>query len=116
MIPDPPSHLSPKPDARCTRPPKSRMGPVYYSWRIRMWIEGTFVLHMLEPWEKLLILLIFLVSLVLLMTGVVRYLPHHLSVMQRRSAYYLWGNENDEGWVLHWIGKAIGSSAVTAEL
>ncbi|KAF9259249.1 hypothetical protein L218DRAFT_875237 [Marasmius fiardii PR-910] len=71
---------------------------------------------MLEPWEKFLILLFFLVFFVLLLTGVVRYLPHHLSVMQRRSAYYLWGNENDEGWILHWIGKTLGSSTVTGEL
>ena len=55
MISDPPAHLSPKPDARCTRPPKSRSGPAYYFWRIQMWVEGTFVLHMLEPWEKILL-------------------------------------------------------------
>ncbi|EEB88534.1 hypothetical protein MPER_13578, partial [Moniliophthora perniciosa FA553] len=63
---------------------------------------------MLEPWEKLLLLFIFIILFMLLLTGLVRYLPHHLAVMQRRSAYYLWGNESDEGKLLHWIGKSSG--------
>ncbi|KAF5366282.1 hypothetical protein D9758_005693 [Tetrapyrgos nigripes] len=93
MIPDPPSHLPPpRPDSRETRPPKSKSRIAYYGWRAKMWVEGTLVLHMLEPWEKLLLLFIFLVLSSLFITGLIRFLPHHIAVMQRRTIYYIWGN------------------------
>ncbi|KAK7438030.1 hypothetical protein VKT23_018198 [Stygiomarasmius scandens] len=93
MIKEPPTHLpAPKPDSRATRRPKSKSRIAYYLWRANMWIEGTFVLHMLEPWEKLLLVFISFILFSLLVTGIVRYLPHHISVMQRRTIYYIWGN------------------------
>ncbi|KIK63907.1 hypothetical protein GYMLUDRAFT_40116 [Collybiopsis luxurians FD-317 M1] len=68
---------------------------------------------MLEPWEKLLLLIIFLTTFTLLVTGIVRYLPHHLSVMKGRAVYYIWGGETEESSVLQWIGKNVGSSGAS---
>lgn len=45
--------ISPKPDLNWTRPPKSRWRKILWRWRI--WIEVTFVLSMLEPWEKIML-------------------------------------------------------------
>ena len=46
---------------------------------------------------------IFTFLLVLFLTGLIKYLPQHLSIMNRRVAYYLWGQEGDESAVWHWI-------------
>jgi len=73
-----------------------------------MWIDGTFGTGMLEPWEKLLLLTIFLTTFILLVTGIVRYLPHHISVMKTRAVYYIWGSESD---VLQWMGSRDSSGA-----
>lgn len=43
----------PKPDHNSTRPPNSKLGVFF--WKRRMWFESTFVLSMLEPWEKILL-------------------------------------------------------------
>jgi hypothetical protein len=43
---------TPRPDHRSTRRPSSKLG--VFLWRRRMWFESTFVLSMLEPWEKFL--------------------------------------------------------------
>lgn len=47
---------TPKPDHRATRPPlKDASSLRIFLWRQRMWFESTFVLSMLEPWEKVLL-------------------------------------------------------------
>ncbi|KAF5391027.1 hypothetical protein D9757_003934 [Collybiopsis confluens] len=137
MIPDIPPNCPPaRPDLKAFRPPKSKSKIAYYGWRVRMWIEGTFGTGMLEPWEKLL-LCEFLVSLekknyvltylpcspdffdyfVLLVTGIVRYLPHHVSVMKTRAVYYIWGSEYEDTSVFQWIGtKASGHGIQYQEL
>ena len=43
----------PKPDHSFTEKPSSALGQFF--WRRRMWFEATFVLSMLEPWEKILL-------------------------------------------------------------
>lgn len=43
----------PKPDYSDTRPPNSRIGAIF--WRYKIWFEGTFVLSVLEYWEKLVV-------------------------------------------------------------
>ncbi|KAF7307263.1 Fip1 domain-containing protein [Mycena indigotica] len=49
-----PAHLPPpKPDHSFTRRPESPIAVFF--WRRRMWFESTFVLSMLEPWEKILL-------------------------------------------------------------
>ena len=55
MIKDPPIHLVPKPDKRAFRRPSATSGYVYYAWRTRIWVEGTFALGVMEPWEKYLV-------------------------------------------------------------
>ena len=47
---------APKPDHRATQPPpKDASSLRIFLWRQRMWFESTFVLSMLEPWEKVLL-------------------------------------------------------------
>ncbi|GLB41050.1 putative small subunit of serine palmitoyltransferase-like [Lyophyllum shimeji] len=58
--------FKPKPDLSFTRPPKSKLALLL--WRYRMWFEATFVLSMLEPWEKILLLTIFAASVALCTT------------------------------------------------
>ena len=38
----------------------------------------------------------------LFLTGLIKYLPHHLGFVQRRAAYYLLGRETDAGELLGW--------------
>ncbi|KAJ3873791.1 hypothetical protein F5051DRAFT_418426 [Lentinula edodes] len=111
MIPDIPSNYPPaRPDLKAFRPPQSQSKVAYWVWRVHMWIEGTFSLAMLEPWEKLLLLIIFLTAFTLLATGIVRYLPHHMLVMKGRAVYYLWGSQGGESLVVQWLGKNAGPS------
>ncbi|KAF8066779.1 hypothetical protein FPV67DRAFT_1496409 [Lyophyllum atratum] len=93
----------PKPDLAFTRPPKSKLG--LFLWRRRMWFESTFVLSMLEPWEKILLLTIFVVLFILITMGLFKYLPQHVVIMHRRALYYLWGQEGDERLLWHWFGN-----------
>ncbi|PFH51615.1 hypothetical protein AMATHDRAFT_89948, partial [Amanita thiersii Skay4041] len=81
----------PKPDLGFTRPPKTKW--LIFLWRWRIWVEATFVLSMLEPWEKFLLVTLFLLLNSLMLTGIIKYLPLHVSIMQRRAMYYLWGTE-----------------------
>ncbi|KAJ8077151.1 hypothetical protein PM082_001579 [Marasmius tenuissimus] len=78
MIRDPPAHLTVKPDQRAFRRPAATSGCAYYAWRIRMWVEGTFALSVMEPWEKYLVLSIFFLVTFLALTVVIRVLPFHL--------------------------------------
>ncbi|KAK7438031.1 hypothetical protein VKT23_018199 [Stygiomarasmius scandens] len=94
MIPDPPAHLNikPRPDYRETRPPKSNSSWAYTLWRINMWINCTFGLTVMEPWERFLVWAIFLVLSTFCVVGMIRILPHQLVLIQKRTAYYLWGH------------------------
>ncbi|TDL20545.1 hypothetical protein BD410DRAFT_772507 [Rickenella mellea] len=76
-----------------------------FFWRRRMWVETTFALSMMEPWEKLLLLFIFSALTTLLVTGLYKYLPHHLHTMQTRARFYLLGQDGgkDDG---PWSGWA----------
>lgn len=89
-------------------------------WRWKIWVEGTFIFSMLEPWEKILIASIFLVLLSLIFMALFKYLPQHLIVMHRRAVYYLWGEGDDGSSVLkHWSSSASAAafrSHATSEL
>jgi hypothetical protein len=91
-----------------------------------MWFESTFVLSMLEPWEKILLsssqpllvhffgtnvllVTIFAGLFMLVFSGIIMYMPHHLVVMQRRAVYYLWGQEGDERLLWQWLGLGVGA-------
>ncbi|KAF9007740.1 hypothetical protein BDZ89DRAFT_917749, partial [Hymenopellis radicata] len=84
----------PRPDLSFARPPKSPVA--LFFWRWRMWFESTFVLSMLEPWEKILLLTILSISITLFMTAALKYMPQHLERMQRRAVYYLSGQEGEK--------------------
>ncbi|EMD32459.1 hypothetical protein CERSUDRAFT_99539 [Gelatoporia subvermispora B] len=62
-------------------------------WRRRIWFETTFALSMLEPWEKVLVMMLLYAALLLLGTGVALYLPQHLAFLHARAAYYFLGLE-----------------------
>ncbi|KAH9855495.1 hypothetical protein C2E23DRAFT_857683 [Lenzites betulinus] len=73
------------------RPPKSAVGA--YIWRRRMWIETTWGLSVLEPWEKILVLAFFYLLTTLVFTGVYKFVPHRGPLVYRRLLYYILGNE-----------------------
>ena len=70
----------------------------------------------MEPWEKVvmrkspkklvrrpsssrsqqLTVTIFAILFVLMLTGLIKYLPHNLALMHRRAIYYLWGHEGGD--------------------
>ncbi|KAJ3494855.1 hypothetical protein NLJ89_g10723 [Agrocybe chaxingu] len=102
-----------KPNHDFTRRPSSKLGVFF--WRQRMWIESTFVLSMLEPWEKILLLTIFFAFSLLLFTGVYKYMPQHLIFLRGRAVYYLWGQEGGERFLWQWLGLA-GEGMVNASL
>ncbi|KAF5381663.1 hypothetical protein D9615_005463 [Tricholomella constricta] len=98
----------PKPDHSFTRKPQSKFA--IFLWRRRMWIESTFAFTVMEQWEKILLITIFAVMFVLLITGLIKYLPQRLAVMQRRAVYYLWGgHEGDERLLAQWLSSTVSA-------
>lgn len=101
--------ITPKPDIAAIRPPKGAVATWF--WRRRMWFESTFVLSMLEPWEKVMLcpyfrsfapylqslnssaVTILFLLIILLLVGLFQYFPRHLVEMQQRAVYYLWGKQ-----------------------
>ncbi|KAH9916735.1 uncharacterized protein BXZ73DRAFT_53579 [Epithele typhae] len=77
------------------RPPRSFIGKFF--WRRRVWVEVTFALSMMEPWEKAVVLVVTYLTLGLLFTGIFFYLPHHLVFINERAAYYLFGRDDGQG-------------------
>ncbi|KAJ3517580.1 hypothetical protein NMY22_g13935 [Coprinellus aureogranulatus] len=96
-----------KPNNSFTRKPEGMVS--VWVWRWRMWFEATFVLSMLEPWEKIMMVCIFLVMSALCTYTVITYLPHHLTLMKRRATYYLVGQEGDERLLWQWASQVYGS-------
>ncbi|KDN51853.1 hypothetical protein RSAG8_00403, partial [Rhizoctonia solani AG-8 WAC10335] len=66
-----------------------------FLWRRQIWFESTFALSMMEPWEKFLIMGVLLFLSSLFITGAVRYLPNHVSVVAARTSFYLTGSSNN---------------------
>lgn len=106
---------APKPDLSFARPPKSAVAQFF--WRGRMWFETTFVLSLMEPWEKVLVLTILTVVFSLFMTGLVTYLPQGAERMHRRAVYYLWGQEGgDIARVWKWANWGAADALTKGEL
>ncbi|EPQ51609.1 hypothetical protein GLOTRDRAFT_48828 [Gloeophyllum trabeum ATCC 11539] len=82
--------------------PEGKLG--MFLWRRRMWLEATFGTSLLEPWEKMTLVVIWSLLMTLIVTGAVKYLPQHLYFIQRRAVYYIVGREGDiqdlvhDGW------------------
>ena len=104
----------PRPSFTITKRPKSKLA--IFFWRRRIWLESTFALTVYEPWEKVIVgqsffsffffpmtsmicvsnvVTIFVIISIAMLVGLLKYLPRHLIVMQRRAVYYLWGSEED---------------------
>ncbi|KDQ51899.1 hypothetical protein JAAARDRAFT_139577, partial [Jaapia argillacea MUCL 33604] len=70
------------------------------------WVNATFALSMLEPWERFVMWTLWSFLLILFITGVFKYLPHHLSFIQRRTTYYMFGHEGDMRVLIHGIAES----------
>lgn len=55
-------------------------------------VEGTFVLSMLEAWEVLFVIVVFVVLNVLLWYSLIHYFPRHIQQVATRALYYVYGN------------------------
>ncbi|KAF7795463.1 hypothetical protein EIP86_006624 [Pleurotus ostreatoroseus] len=73
------------------RPPRNSVGA--FVWRWRFWLETTIGLSLLEPWEKILMIVFVYLMLALTMTGFLKYLPERTAFVQERMTYYLFGQE-----------------------
>ncbi|EIW56057.1 uncharacterized protein TRAVEDRAFT_60089 [Trametes versicolor FP-101664 SS1] len=80
------------------RPPKNAVGA--FLWRWRFWLETTWGLSLLEPWEKILVLAFFYLLLVFVFTGVYKIMPQELPLLHGRLLYYL-GSEETIGAGIH---------------
>ncbi|KAG6328037.1 hypothetical protein ID866_11051 [Astraeus odoratus] len=65
----------------------------HYLWRWKILIETTFAINALEPWEKLIFFSVLAFFSFFLFRGVCCILLSQLFIIQRRAAYYLWGND-----------------------
>ncbi|TYJ54386.1 hypothetical protein B9479_004974 [Cryptococcus floricola] len=77
-------------------------------FRRKLWdwsttFEVTFALSMMQPWEKAVIWTTLALITLLFWFSLYSYLPAHVTYLQRRYAYYVYGDENVE---LDWfIGR-----------
>ncbi|TCD60719.1 hypothetical protein EIP91_009625, partial [Steccherinum ochraceum] len=74
-------------------PPKGAVGRLL--WRKRMWIETTFALSVLEPWEKIFVLCVTYFLLTLVLTGLLKFAPQQLALLWSRLVYYAHGTSPD---------------------
>ncbi|KAL0570502.1 hypothetical protein V5O48_011448 [Marasmius crinis-equi] len=99
MIKSPPAHVVAKPNPLAFRRPTCKSGMTWYTWRARMWLEGTFALSVMEPWEKYLVLSIFFlvvcVVLFTLSTVLARILPFQLIPTLSLPRLNLWKQEQE---------------------
>ncbi|KAK0242051.1 hypothetical protein EDD85DRAFT_763171 [Armillaria nabsnona] len=101
--------LPPKPDLTFTRPPKSKVA--LFFWRWRMWFESTFVLSMLEPWEKIMLLTIWFICSSFVLSALFRYICQDIGTVQQRVVYYLLGQEGDKTTIWYRVNRgAIGGN------
>ncbi|KIK99155.1 hypothetical protein PAXRUDRAFT_132660, partial [Paxillus rubicundulus Ve08.2h10] len=77
-----------------------------YLGRQRTKFEATLAFSMLEPWEKILCMIIFTFFTLLVASGLYQYLPQHLFIMQQRATYYLWGQDSDDRLLRHLVDSS----------
>ncbi|KAG1747137.1 uncharacterized protein EDB91DRAFT_1245583 [Suillus paluster] len=76
-----------------------------YAWKQWTMFEATFAICGLEPWEKLVFVIVMSLLTFLFFTGLSRVIPQLTSLLPR-TAYYLWG---DERVLNHWMDHAAAS-------
>ncbi|KAG6828793.1 hypothetical protein H0H92_006732 [Tricholoma furcatifolium] len=96
----------PKPDRSFTRRPNTDSKWIIFWWRTRIWIEATFAFSVMEDSEKYVLFTVFAITFILIVTGLVKYLPQRLAVMQQRAVYYIWG-QGDERLLRQWLGVGV---------
>lgn len=77
-----------------------------YAWKQWTMFEATFAICGLEPWEKLVFVIVMSLLTFLFFTGLSRVIPSQLISLLPRTAYYLWG---DERVLNHWMDHAAAS-------
>ncbi|KAJ8488605.1 hypothetical protein ONZ45_g13893 [Pleurotus djamor] len=85
-------------------PPQTKWGTTIWRWRIRL--EATFAITVLEPWEKVVVVTFLALVFLLILYGVITFVPKQFLTMQRRAIYYIWGHEADAHRV--WSGITLG--------
>ncbi|OAX35223.1 hypothetical protein K503DRAFT_802999 [Rhizopogon vinicolor AM-OR11-026] len=75
-----------------------------YAWKQWIMFSATFAICGLEPWEKLVFVIVMSLFTFLFFTGLSRIIPSQS--LLRRTAYYLWG---DERILNHWVDHAAAS-------
>ncbi|KIY69541.1 hypothetical protein CYLTODRAFT_372520 [Cylindrobasidium torrendii FP15055 ss-10] len=109
-----------RPHFAYTRKPQSNSAVVQYLWRWRMWLETTFAISMLEPWEKWLVCIVVFTSAFLFWLGSVRYIPRGIVTMYSHAVYYLSGQEGESASLAllytQWINGTAADVAGSIEL
>ncbi|KAG7446528.1 uncharacterized protein BT62DRAFT_124468 [Guyanagaster necrorhizus] len=98
--------LPPKPDLTFTRPPKSKIALFFWRWRI--WFESTFVLSMLEPWEKIMLLTMLFICSSFVLSALFRHIYQDIGGLQQRVVYYLLGPEADKTVICDQVNDCVG--------
>ncbi|KAI0794891.1 hypothetical protein C8Q75DRAFT_730737 [Abortiporus biennis] len=91
--------------------PKSALGRCLWRWRV--WFEITFALSMLQPWEKVVIMLMLHISLMFFMSTAYYYLPSHFAIIKTRTLYYLLGQEAADAGMSDSIQKFVAGCCET---
>ncbi|KAH9830210.1 uncharacterized protein C8Q71DRAFT_717379 [Rhodofomes roseus] len=73
------------------RAPRGKLA--VFLWRRRIWIETTFALSMMQPWEKVVVVCMGCLLLGLFATTGYLYFPQHVRYVCGRALYYLLGSE-----------------------
>ncbi|EPS97129.1 hypothetical protein FOMPIDRAFT_1129140 [Fomitopsis schrenkii] len=82
------------------RAPRSKLAA--FLWRRRVWLETTFALSMMQPWEKVVVVCVFWLFMVVFLISGYLYFPHHVRYVFGRTRYYLSGRELDVPAALKW--------------
>jgi len=100
------------------QPPKGVVGG--FVWRRRVWLETTFALSMMQPWEKVVVVCFFSILFATLLAGMYLYLPRHLEYLRGRATYYLLGHEIGVAsawkWSSNWVTTGNATSPVKLAL
>jgi hypothetical protein len=67
------------------------------------WCVVSFCWQFVSSYQRTVVTIVLLL-MTLVLTGLYQYMPHHLAVMQRRSTYYLFGQEQNVLW--QWVGSS----------
>ncbi|KAH8927269.1 hypothetical protein BT69DRAFT_1278180 [Atractiella rhizophila] len=74
-------------------PPSLKKGLRASTFRQWQKYSGTFVYGMLDPWEIVLLHLLYFMVFALIAVGVFRYFPQHVRIIANRMLWYWYGEE-----------------------